>query len=672
MYQASQNYAANLGWTGSVSSGLAGTTSAAFKEDVRRRINYYRTLAGLPGDIVFSEFKSAKCQKAALMMSANRTLNHYPPSSWIFYSADGREAAGASNLAMGSYGPAATDGYMADPGSGNQIVGHRRWLLYPQAREMATGDIPASGTFSATNSLWVIGDFKATPPAKFVAWPNEGYAPAPLVPARWSLSYPGADFSTAVVSMSRNGSNVALTVVSRTDNGYGDNTIVWEPSGMPTSITADVPCVVTVSGIKGNGVPTSKSYTVVIFNPDILGEEITIAGSDNPSAGGELYGFNPIAQADSYQVQVSSVVQQNWTEGAEDWPAPRITAAVSAGYNLRQTALVRSGAKAFQLAFPFGVWADQSFMTDREIIPQATSRLNYSDRARFTYYTNTLETQISADGGNTWTTLASRTGVNYSGSAAEWDSAWNNRSISLAAYAGKVVKLRFILKSGGGNYPGTDANYGFFIDDITITNSSEVTNAVTTTLGVDATSFTLDGTTAGTPLVAGAVWFLRVRPNVGCRWFAYGPGKTVTVTPAPVPAFTNWAAGFEVAHGLAAGTLADPNGDHDHDGRPNLLEYAFGGSPLSANDPASRLPAPQASATHFVLSYQIDTSLGDLVITPQACPVMGNWKAPGEPGAPSGFTDELIATDGNLQTRAARLPLDTAGTCFLRIRVSRR
>lgn len=258
VYQASQNYAANLGWTGNISSGVAGTTSVAFKEDVRRRVNYYRALAGLPGDIVFNTVKSAKCQQAALMMSANNKLDHYPTSSWIFYTADGSEAAAKSNLALGYYGPAAVDGYMVDPGSGNELVGHRRWLLYSQAREMATGDIPRSGSYNPTNSLWVIGDFKAAPPAKFVAWPNEGYAPAQVVPARWSLSYPNADFGSASVSMSLNGTNVPLTVVHRSTTktaNYGDRTIVWEPTGLPATVTSDLAYLVTVSGIKGTGVP---------------------------------------------------------------------------------------------------------------------------------------------------------------------------------------------------------------------------------------------------------------------------------------------------------------------------------------------------------------------------------------------------------------------------------
>lgn len=671
VYQASQNYAANLSWTGSVSSGNAGTTSQTFKEDVRRRVNYYRALAGLPADIVFNATKSAKCQKAALMMSANNNLSHNPPTSWTFYTVDGRDAAAASNLALGYYGPAAVDGYMEDPGAGNHLVGHRRWLLYLRAREMATGDIPQNGSFSPSNSLWVIGDFKAAPPAKFVAWPNEGYTPAPLVPARWSLSYPGADFKTAAVSMSLNGSNVAVTVVSRNDTGYGENTIVWEPASLPGNVTADLPYVVNVTGIKGAGVPTSKSYTVRIFNPDILGDEIAISGSDNPPATGALYAFNPIAQADAYELEVAAMTPSDWTEGAEDAPVPRVNTAISAGYEPRQSGLVRTGSKAFQLTFPFSVWADQSFTIERDIVPSAGSLLQYADRARYTHYLNTLETRISTDGGASWTTIATRNGVNVTGYSSEWDSAWINRSISLAAYAGQTVKLRFIMKTNGAPaYQGTTANYGFFIDDITVTNASE-SIATRTTLAGSATSFTLDAATAGMPLMAGAAYQLRLRPNVGTRWFPFGPAKTLTVASPPSPSFVSWASGHETSHGLATGTLADPDGDHDGDGRCNLLEYAFGGSPVSSADPADRLPVSRIEDGELVLQYRIDTTLADLSVVPEACPTMANWKAPGVPGAPAGFADQLIGTQGTIQTREARLPLNTGNGCFLRLRVTR-
>jgi hypothetical protein len=757
VYQASENYAANMGWTGNVATGSAGTTTATFKDDVRRRINFYRAMVGQPADIVFNATKSAKCQKAALIMSANNALSHTPPTSWTYYTADGYEAAGNSNIALGTYGPGSVNAYVRDDGGNNVIVGHRRWLLYSQAQEMGTGDIPANGSYNSANTIWVIGNFKAAPTPRFVAWPNEGYVPDSLVPARWSLSYPGAGFGSATVTMTQNGNNVPLSVISRTDNGYGDNTIVWQPSGLPGSVTNDLPYVVTVTGISGSGIPTSKTYTTTLFNPNILGDAVTITGTATPPTTGQNYAFNSIEQADFYQLEVTSTSAAAWTEGAEDSPTPQITESISAGYSLRQTGLKRTGSKAFQLTYPSGVSADQSFAISRDIVPSASSQLQYYDRARWSATTTTLETQISTNGGSTWSNIASRNGVSVTGYSTEWDANWISRNVSLAAYAGQIINLRFIMKRNGGVvYQGVDSNYGFFIDDVTVTNATQLATPTTTALPGNATSFTLNSTTAGTSLIAGTSYNLRIRPNVGCRWFGYGSMKTVTAAavtppvittqPAPVtinsgatatltaaasgtsPAFqwyagvsgvttspvagavsasfttpaltasksywvratnaagtadsnaalvtvndpyTSWALILESANGLPAGTISNPGGDADRDGRSNLIEYAFGTSPVVGNEPTPRMPVNSLTATHFVVRYQRDVTLTSITFTPQTCPVLGNWKAPGQVGAPVGFTDTVVSTAGTLETREAKIPLTSGSTCFIRIQVTR-
>ena len=144
----------------------------------------------------------------------------------------------------------------------------------------------------------------------------------------------------------------------------------------------------------------------------------------------------------------------------------------------------------------------------------------------------------------------------------------------------------------------------------------------------------------------------------------YQAGTTVT--------FATWAADVESSLGLAAGTIANhPDGDFDHDGRSNLLEYAFGTSPVVANDPAPRMPVDCSTATHFVLQYQRDTALADLTFTAQASADLESWKSPGETGAPSGLADTLISTSGSLETREVTVPHDSCGSVFFRVRVTR-
>ncbi len=590
-YNASENFAANMAWTGSVTSGVPGTTSAVFKDDVRRRVNFFRALGGLPGDIVFDATESAKCQEAALMFSANQALNHFPPNTWTLWTANGYEAAGNSNLALGNYGTAAVNAYMRDDGGGNQIVGHRRWIMYTRAQEMGTGDVPVNGTNPSANALWVIDNFKPAPALQFVAWPNSGFVPHSLVPARWSLSYPGANFINATVTMTQGLTPVTTTIISNADTNVGDNTLVWTPSGLPASVTSDVTYNITVSGITGGGAPASRSYSVTIFNPDVLGDSVSISGTSTPPTTGQGYTFNSITQADQYELKISQGSAAAWTEGAEDAPAPQITDQTTGSYGLRQTGLVRSGAKAFHLAFPGFV--DQSFIVARDVMPGAASQLQWHDRGRFASTTTTLGAEVSTDNGTTWTSVFSRNGVGLS--SALWDASWISRGVSLAAYAGQIIKVRFIMRQNGGSIVvSTTTNDGFFIDDVTITNATELVNSVTTTLGAAATSFTLNASTVGAPLAAGTSYYMRVRPSVGLRWYGHGPMKAVT---AQAPSgYTGWVA---TTYPSVTGSATD---DHDHDGIRNGLEYAFNLNPLT-HTAITQIPAPVTSGGSMTMSY---------------------------------------------------------------------
>jgi hypothetical protein len=615
IFTASEGYGANMTWTGNLTTGVPGTTAATFKDDVRRRINYYRAVSGLPADIVFDATKSAKCQEAALMFAANGQLSHTPPSSWTYYTANASSAAGSSNIALGNYGPDAIDAYMRDDGSNNIVVGHRRWILYSLAQEMGTGDVPVVGSSYSSNALWVIGNFKSSAPKAFVAWPNEGFVAQDLVPARWSLSYSGGNFSAASVTMTQNGTTVPVTVISRADNGYGENTIVWEPSGIEVGGLQDVAYNVSVTGITGTGVPTSYAYSVTAFNPGVLGQSMTITGSATPPVTGQTYTFNSIDQTDQYQFRVSTGSSAAWSEGSES--LANIIDNTAPDYQLSQSTVKRSGSQAFHLAFPSLAAGAQGFEISRDIIPTAGSNLVFYDLFRWATTGSTLSAEVSADGGSTWTAVWSRAG-NGSGWSADWDQAFNARSVSLSAYAGKPIRIRFVYRLSGSTFIGVGTNYGVFLDDISVSNAAELINTTTTVLAGSATSFTLDASTAGASLVAGQSYYLRVRPNVGTRWFADSPPLVVTPQAAT---FATWQTdrftSGEISAGLAAAT-EDPDGD----GLPNLLEYAFGTLPkASGNNPV----LADVSDGKIWVSFPCDTARTDLVYTVQSSSDLVGW-----------------------------------------------
>jgi hypothetical protein len=167
--------------------------------------------------------------------------------------------------------------------------------------------------------------------------------------------------------------------------------------------------------------------------------------------------------------------------------------------------------------------------------------------------------------------------------------------VSLAGYAGQSIRIRFVFRINGMPYvPGTTSDCGFFIDDVTLTNATELTGETTTPLTGTSTSFTLNTATAGAPLAAGTAYHLRVRPNVGTRWFDYGAPKIVT---AQAP--TGYASWVSTQYPSLTG---GPAGDHDNDGLTNCVEYAFGLNPTAAT-PGSALPQPAMVGNNYTVTF---------------------------------------------------------------------
>lgn len=267
-----------MNWTGSINGCVAGATAQAYQDAVTLRVNWFRSMAGVPPGITLNAVFSAKDQQAALMFSANNALSHSPPSSWTCYTADAATAAGSSNICIGFFNdPGCIALYMQDFGSGNSEAGHRRWILYPQTQMMGTGDVSGSGGNFSANALWVFdGNYgTARPPTRdtFVAWPPSGYVPYQMVWPRWSFSYPGADFTAATVTMTRNGSPVPVAL-EPVANGYGENTLVWITDNTdvsspytPSPPASDTANAVTINNVMIGGTPHTFNYQVIVFDP---------------------------------------------------------------------------------------------------------------------------------------------------------------------------------------------------------------------------------------------------------------------------------------------------------------------------------------------------------------------------------------------------------------------
>ncbi|MBN4081598.1 hypothetical protein JYU23_00550, partial [bacterium AH-315-C07] len=250
-------------WDGNISNCDAGSLSQSTLDKILDRLNYFRDLAGCPTSVTFDTSSNAKAQAAALIMAANQTLDHYPDSTFTCYSADGYEGAQSCNLSYFSSAiiSDAITNQIHDDGAGNYPAGHRRWILYSRAEKLGYG---ANVNYAA---LWITPSVYNDAPTSwptYIAYPVPGYMPAPLVFERWLLSVPDGDFSNASVTMiDKDGKSVSLTIETLASN-YGDNSIVWVPSGITTNSSSDINYQVTVSNVVVNGNTKSYTYNVII------------------------------------------------------------------------------------------------------------------------------------------------------------------------------------------------------------------------------------------------------------------------------------------------------------------------------------------------------------------------------------------------------------------------
>ena len=255
-----------IAWIGGSLLGcLAGLVAPTTNEATLSAMNYVRSLAGL-APVTESPALSASAQQAALMMSANGTLDHHPSSAWKCYTPTGAAAAGRSNLAL-SY-PAITAGqiidlYMDDPGGSNTAAGHRRWVLNPFSTAVGIGST------STANALTVIGPSSPNRPnPKYVGWPTAGYFPNAMEPeGRWSLSAGRKNVSFAKANIKVYGPTGRLAVHKyHVENGYAQPTVVWQ---MPAGFSTTSAYRVVVSNIrhKGSKKRFKTAYTVNLFAP---------------------------------------------------------------------------------------------------------------------------------------------------------------------------------------------------------------------------------------------------------------------------------------------------------------------------------------------------------------------------------------------------------------------
>jgi hypothetical protein len=131
---------------------------------------------------------------------------------------------------------------------------------------------------------------------------------------------------------------------------------------------------------------------------------------------------------------------------------------------------------------------------------------------------------------------------------------------------------------------------------------------------------------------------------------------TYTTAFASGPPYAQWLNGLFPASQLGNGFITGPDIDSDGDGRSNLHEYAFGGSPLIHDlmQPVSSQPA----GSEVLFDYTTDDTKTDLIITPRLSDDLTIW---------TDATSESVSQAGTLTQRRVRVP-QSAGRKFFMLK----
>lgn len=571
---ASSNNVAS-GWSGDLSTCTAGDTHSDYKAATLRRINWFRAMAGVPASIGLDSTYNRKAQQTALMMSAQGALSHYPDSAWACYTAEGAEGARNSNLSLGQAGAdSVANGYIRDQGSNNAPVGHRRWLLYPQTKIMGVGDVtPSAANTLSANAVWVFdGNSGATRPTvrdDFVAWPPAGFVPYTTVYPRWSLAYPGADFSGASVSMTENGRALA-TRLETLQNGYGEPTLVWLPGTYTDGSSwsrpsADTVYQVTVSNVRVGGQTRSFSYSVTVFDPDVPGTDtpnLQPTGATTLVAGQTgSYQFTGSNAATEFQWRAITLAPYALDEGAEG-STTAFVANTSTGYSPIATDISASGGRSFHLAHTTGT--DQTLQLQSAFVPSGSATLSFASRLGLSSANQVALVEVSTDEGSNWQEIYRQAGQQSGTTSNFGESSFNSKSVSLAAFADQSVLLRLRYAYVGGSfYPQSSRGIGWYIDDIRLSGVEAIASASTPAPAASTSGFNF--TASG-----GSQVLLQVRPGMYGYYDGWSKALRVAVagTVSSTDCLFNWAERMVT-------DLLWPSASTQTTGRPPFSAYRY-------------------------------------------------------------------------------------------------
>lgn len=300
-------------------------------------VNYIRSLHDLPAVTYHYEDDPASA-KAALMMAAQGTISHTPPSSFACYTELGRSVTEKSNLHINMYGSpnpsniasceSGIRGWLFDNYSGNpEKVGHRRAIINPFLKYFSFGRCDGKPKASSQWPYVTTMTFKFNNDEvqnlnnwddEFVAYPYHEY-PSELFLKDFFLSFSffhdkqrwfqnNVDFSEAIIEMKDEDGNPVTVHSKYSDNeGWGAvvNCLVWKADNLVDNVRYNVK----ISNVKAGGQTRDFEYWFKLGDaaPPALDSPKLLSPENNAQNLGSTVKFkwSEVDEATKYHLQVA-------------------------------------------------------------------------------------------------------------------------------------------------------------------------------------------------------------------------------------------------------------------------------------------------------------------------------------------------------------------------------
>lgn len=262
-------------------------------KDAVNLTNFFRYISYMPSDITLNEAFNKEAQAASLVNAVNQQMTHTPnkPVGMDQALFDlGYKGASTSNIGVGykDIPDSIVRGYMSDNSNQNRIdVGHRRWVLSPQLKDVGFGFAYDTTDRGHTAMKIVSDDLWKNPMATYdrISWPAETAFPTNFFNDKdpWSVS-----LNENTYDMNKLG-NVQVTLTRKSDNqkwrfarnsqtdgffniatnsNYGQTpvTIIFQPKNIAAYTNGDVFQVDIQNVYQKDGQKTNITFETTFFD----------------------------------------------------------------------------------------------------------------------------------------------------------------------------------------------------------------------------------------------------------------------------------------------------------------------------------------------------------------------------------------------------------------------